>query len=187
MSQSWEYWLGLRDFFFSIFVSCVVCAKCAEGLVYIFEYSASVIVHCVNCFNICRIETDSKTISRLNQKISLLNRQAVMKSLQKAGLVPQSKFSCHASAGAPGQVHLSFPDIQGVCRSQPCLNSHVINFLAPTRAQGMLISVCMYQTCLEQSIFIFLGQSALGGPSEHLESSKRAIRALKSKSYSRSL
>ena len=40
-----------------------------------------------------------------------------MKSLQKAALVPQSKFSCHATAGTPGPVHFSFPDIQGVCRS----------------------------------------------------------------------
>ena len=42
--------------------------------------------------------------------------------------------------------------------------------LAPTGAQEMLISVRPFQVCLEQSIFIFLGQ--------------RAIRALREKSES---
>ena len=52
------------------------------------------------------------------------------------------------------------------------------------------VCLCLCQTCLEQSIFIFLGQRALREPSEHSESNqrvlehsestKRAIKALKS-------
>ena len=63
-------------------------------------------------------------------------------------------------------------------------------FLAPTGAQEMLMFVCSVQTCLEQSIFIFLGQRAI----EHSENtqttvkeqskkSQRALKALKSESH----
>ena len=58
-----------------------------------------------------------------------------------------------------------------------------ICFLAPTGAQGVTMSVrpfvCAGQSCIEQSIFIFLGQRSIREPS-------RAIRALKSESSSRS-
>ena len=59
------------------------------------------------------------------------------------------------------------------------------------------LSVHAAQTCLEQLIFIFLGQRALRRQSEksesdiralkHSESTNRAFRALKSDSYSQSL
>ena len=49
--------------------------------------------------------------------------------------------------------------------------------LAPTGAQGMLLSVCpsvcAAQTCLEPSIFIFLGQRALRGHSENTQRAQR--------------
>ena len=56
-------------------------------------------------------------------------------------------------------------------------------FLVPTGAQGVTMSVCPLQSCLEQLIFIFLGQIAI----RERSSSQRALRALKLESYSRSL
>ena len=64
-------------------------------------------------------------------------------------------------------------------------------FLAPIGAQGVTIwvrpFVRLVQTCLEQSIFIFLGQRAIKEHWEHSVIHQRAIKALKSESYSRSL
>ena len=48
-------------------------------------------------------------------------------------------------------------------------------------------SVCPAQVCLEQSIFIFLGQRAIRALKKQSESTQKAIKAIKSESYSRSL
>ena len=60
--------------------------------------------------------------------------------------------------------------LKQVIRIPTCL------FLAPTGALEMLIfvclSVCPVKSCLEQSIFIYLGQRALRVHSDHSESTK---------------
>ena len=85
----------------------------------------------------------------------------------------------HGRAQRPGGVHTRAwgqDDINLVLRI------HRNYFLAPTGAQGMLMSVCQGQVCLEQSIFIFLGQRAI---KEHSESNRAVKKQLES--YSRSL
>ena len=55
-----------------------------------------------------------------------------------------------------------------------------ILFLAPPEALETLMFVRPAQVCLEQSIFIFLGQRTLKGPSEHSESDQKALKHLES-------
>ena len=56
-----------------------------------------------------------------------------------------------------------------------------------SRCHNVHPSICAGQSCLEQSIFIFLGLRAIRALREKSESNQRAIRVLKSESYSRSL
>ena len=59
-------------------------------------------------------------------------------------------------------------------------DSHKTLFLAPTGAQGMLMSVCAAQSALEQSIFIFRLESTQKATKEQLSSQSITIRVIKS-------